>query len=75
MLLARGGKLTKIFNSGSQDYRDLSLKEKLPTLGQEEAFQILHRNGNLVKRPFLIGGGISLVGFREEDWEVALNAK
>jgi len=29
---------------------------------------LLARNGNLVKRPFLIGSGVGLVGFDEAEW-------
>lgn len=37
-----------------------------------EAIKLLAGNGNLVKRPFLIGDGWGLVGFNAEVWERAL---
>lgn len=68
MLRAYDGKLTRLFNTSSKDYRDADLKEVLPKLSKEEAFTWLQSNGNLVKRPFLIGDGLALVGFKENEW-------
>ena len=71
-LKAFGGDLRKIFNTSGIDYRALGLKEQLPTMRESEAFDLLSKNGNLVKRPFLIGQGKVLVGFKPPDWENAL---
>ena len=49
----------------------LGLKDKLPTISEKEALDLLHGNGNLIKRPFLIGANFNLVGFKEEIWESA----
>lgn len=70
-LHAHGGDLRKLFNTSGMDYRSLSLKDRLPGMTEAEAFTLLQANGNLVKRPFVIGGGISLVGFKEAEWEEA----
>lgn len=72
MLLAYEGKMTRLFNTSSQDYRDACLKDLLPNLSQEEAFAYLKKNGNLVKRPFLLGDDIALVGFKEAEWAARL---
>ncbi len=64
--------LRKLFNTSGQDYRALNMKEKLPTLSAAEAIKLLAGNGNLIKRPFLIGDGFGLVGFNAEAWERAL---
>jgi arsenate reductase (glutaredoxin) len=71
MLAARGGKLSAMFNTSGQDYRELGLKDRLPTMTNEEAFALQQTNGNLVKRPFVIGEGIGLVGFKVAEWEKA----
>lgn len=68
---AAGGDLRKIFNTSGMDYRALGLKDQLPTLDEAAAFRLLSENGNLVKRPFLIGDGRSLVGFKPPLWEKA----
>jgi arsenate reductase len=72
MLEAYNGRMTRLFNTSSKDYREAGLKDLLPTLGQDEAFARLQKNGNLVKRPFLIGDGVALVGFKEDEWATRL---
>jgi arsenate reductase-like glutaredoxin family protein len=34
----------------------------------DQAVAMLSKNGNLVKRPFVIGDGVLLVGFKEGEW-------
>ena len=68
MLEAQGGNLKRLFNTSGLDYRAMELGEKLPGLSEAEAFALLGQNGNLVKRPFLLGDGIALVGFKAEAW-------
>lgn len=73
MLAAQGGDLRKLFNTSGRDYREQALGEKLPTLPPAEAFALLAANGNLVKRPFALDGGVGLVGFDEKRWTEALS--
>lgn len=72
MLAAQGGALRKLFNTSGQDYRAQKLGEKLPTLTEAAALGLLAANGNLVKRPFVLGPGVGLVGFDETAWATAL---
>jgi len=72
MLGRQGGELRRLFNTSGQDYRALGLKDTLPGLSDEEALELLAAKGNLVKRPFLLGPGVGLVGFKEEEWAAAL---
>lgn len=53
-------------------YRAEHLKDKLPTLSEEEKVALLATNGMLVKRPILILDDIVLVGFKEAEWKEAL---
>jgi arsenate reductase len=69
---ALGGDLRKIFNTSGMDYRALGLKDQLPTMSESAAFELLSKNGNLVKRPFLIGDGKALVGFKVDQWRKTL---
>ncbi len=71
-LSAMGGDLRKLFNTSGLDYRHLGLKDQLPTMSDSTAFELLSKNGNLVRRPFLIGDGKVLVGFKKQDWQTAL---
>jgi arsenate reductase len=67
-LAASGGDMRKLFNVSGTDYRELGLKDRLPTMREADAFDLLSKNGNLVKRPFLIGDGKMLTGFKEAEW-------
>ena len=66
------GDLRRLFNTSGGDYRELNLKEKLPTMTGAEAQQLLAGNGNLVKRPFVLADGFGLVGFKEAEWAAKL---
>lgn len=68
MLKFRDGELRKLFNTAGQDYRALALKDKLPSMSEADALALLATNGNLVKRPFLLGPRTGLVGFDEAVW-------
>lgn len=67
-MLGYVGSLKKLFNVSGQDYRTMKLKDRIDTLTPAEAFALLHENGNLVKRPFLLGDGFGFVGFDEKKW-------
>lgn len=71
-LAANGGDLRKLFNTSGGDYRELGLKDKLPSMTGPEAIALLTTNGNLVKRPFLIGKGTALTGFNDAAWKTEL---
>ena len=62
------GDIKKLFNTSGGDYKALKLKDKVPKLSRTEALDLLSRNGNLVKRPFVISGEMGTVGFREDMW-------
>lgn len=66
------GDLKKLFNTSGMDYRALGMKDKLPSMSAEEAFELLASNGNLIKRPFLIDEDKGITGFKEDLWEALL---
>jgi arsenate reductase (glutaredoxin) len=72
MLAAQEGGRHRLFNASGRDYRALGLGAKLPAMTDAEALGLLAGNGNLVKRPFLLGAGAALVGFDEKTWADAL---
>lgn len=72
MLAAYGGDRRRLFNTSGRDYRAMQLGAKLPALAESAALKLLADNGNLVKRPFLIGSGVALVGFDESVWRATL---
>ena len=68
-----GMPLKKFFNTSGLQYRALELKDKLPTMVEEEQLQLLSSDGMLVKRPVLVtDDGKVLTGFKEADWEKAV---
>lgn len=73
MLKFMNGNIKKLFNSSGQLYRELKLNEKLENMSDEEAFDLLTKNGMLVKRPFLLGDKFGLVGFKENEWDLVNN--
>lgn len=64
--------LKKFFNTSGMLYKQLVLKDKLPTMIEEEQLQLLATDGMLVKRPILVGEDFVLVGFKEAEWEMKL---
>ena len=64
--------LKKIFNTSGMDYRAMNIKEKLTTLSENEALELLSKHGNLIKRPLVIGKNIALAGFRPDQWQNVL---
>ena len=72
MLAAQGGELRRLFNTSGRDYREQKLGAKLPAMSETAALALLAGNGNLVKRPFLLGGRVALIGFDEPAWGEAL---
>ena len=64
--------LKKFFNTSGLLYKSMNLKEKLPTMTEEEQLKLLASDGMLVKRPILVTGDTVLTGFREEAWKKAL---
>lgn len=75
MLEAQGGEIRRLFNTSGRDYRALGVAARLPGMSSAEALALLAANGNLVKRPFVCGDGLNLVGFKEADWSQALAKK
>jgi len=64
--------LKKFYNTSGLRYKELKLKDKLPTMSEDEQYSLLASDGLLVKRPILIRDDFILVGFKEADWKAAL---
>ena len=64
--------LKKFFNTSGLLYKSLALKDKLPTMTEEEMLRLLATDGMLVKRPLLLGDDFLLVGFKEAEWKERL---
>lgn len=64
--------LKKFFNTSGLLYKSMELKDKLPTMTEEEQLKLLATDGMLVKRPLVIGEDFVLVGFKESEWSEKL---
>lgn len=64
--------LKKFFNTSGLLYKSMGLKDKLPTMTEEEQLRLLATDGMLVKRPLVVRDGLVLTGFKEAEWEEKL---
>lgn len=60
--------MKRFFNTSGMKYKELKLKDKLPSMTQEEQIQLLASDGMLVKRPLLVGEDFVVPGFKEAEW-------
>ncbi len=65
--------MRKFFNTSGILYKEMKLKDKLPTMTDDEKLSLLATDGMLVKRPILLAGDVVLVGFKESEWAEKLN--
>ena len=63
-----GLEMKRFFNTSGLLYKSMQLKDKLPSMTDEEKLQLLATDGLLVKRPIAIGDDFVLVGFKEKEW-------
>ena len=62
----------RFFNTSVMLYREMELSKKLPSMTEQEMYDLLATNGMLVKRPLLVLDDTVLVGFRESEWQAAI---
>lgn len=66
--------IRRFFNTSGQKYREMGLKDQVPTFSVAEAAELLATDGMLIKRPLLVKDGQLLaIGFKEMDYEGAIN--
>jgi arsenate reductase len=65
--------LKKLFNTSGLLYKSFDLKNKLPTMTDDEMLKLLATDGMLVKRPLLVGDEFVLVGFKDTEWSITLS--
>ncbi len=64
--------LKRFFNTSALLYKSMEMKDKLPTMAEEEQLKLLATDGMLVKRPLVIGEDFVLIGFKESEWSEKL---
>ncbi|KRM97561.1 arsenate reductase [Liquorilactobacillus aquaticus DSM 21051] len=61
--------LKYFFNTSGIKYRELKLKDKVPTMNITEASKILASDGKLIKRPLMVEGDHVTCGFKVDTYE------
>ena len=61
--------LKRFFNTSGLTYRELNLKDKLPTMSENEQLTLLASDGMLVKRPIIETDDRVLVGFKANEYD------
>lgn len=69
-----GMPLKKYFNTSGLLYKSMNLKDKLPTMSDDEQLRLLATDGMLVKRPVIVTDNAVLTGFNEKSWQEILKA-
>lgn len=64
--------LKRFFNTSGMLYKEMQLKDKLPSMSEEEQLKLLATNGMLVKRPLIVDESQVLTGFKEAEWSEKL---
>ena len=64
--------LKRFFNTSGLQYKALGLKDKLPSMSEEEQLALLATDGMLVKRPLVVDEEFVLTGFKQAEWEQML---
>lgn len=67
-LIERSGvNIDEFFSVRGRVFKELELKDKLPTLSEEEKFSLLLSDGKLIKRPIIDFGTRIFIGFNEKN--------
>ena len=61
--------LKKFFNTSGLLYKSMELKDKLPSMSEDEKLKLLSTDGMLVKRPIIVSENTVFVVFKPQEWE------
>ena len=61
--------MKKLFNTSGEQYKKLRIKDKIGTMTETEAVELLSVNGRLIKRPIAVDGNRITVGFDEIEYK------
>ncbi len=64
-----GFPIKKFINTSGMLYKEMKLKDKIPSMTDEEIYDLLATDGMLVKRPIIVADDFVLTGFKEAEWE------
>lgn len=58
----------KLFNTSGRLYKEMNLKDRIPSMSEEEALKLLATDGMLVKRPVAVSENHVFFGFKEDNY-------
>ena len=61
--------LQKLFNTSGVQYRELKIKDKLKSMTEAQAIDILASNGRLIKRPIAVDKDKITIGFNADEYK------
>ena len=67
-----GEPIDSFFSKSGALFKSMELKDKLPTMSDSAKLSLLTQEVKLIRRPILVGDGLVLVGFNEDEWSRAL---
>ncbi len=67
-----GKDIDDFFSKNGKVFKELELKDKLPTMSYEEKVNLLANDGKLCKRPLAISKDNVVIGFNEDEYTVFL---
>lgn len=69
--LKNDGKTFKnLFNTSGIQYREEKIADHIKAgMTEEEAIELLSKNGKLIKRPFVLTDKGGVVGFQADEWK------
>ena len=65
--------LKRLFNTSGNSYRELGLKDTFDSLTEDEAYELLSKDGMLIKRPIFVFEDKVYFGFKKDELEVAIS--
>ncbi|MDD8049437.1 MAG: arsenate reductase family protein [Thomasclavelia sp.] len=61
--------LKRFFNTSGMKYKELQLKDKLPTMSEDQQLELLSTDGMLVKRPILVTKDKVILGYKKDEYD------
>ena len=61
--------LQKLFNTSGVQYRELKIKDKLKSMTEAQAIDLLASNGRLIKRPLAVDKDKLTIGFNADEYK------
>ena|SRR5687767_512478 len=69
-LEANGKTFRNLFNTSGEQYRALKIGDRIKAgMTEQQAIELLAKNGKLIKRPFLLTEKGGATGFNAETWD------